>query len=47
MPRKTYLFLPFRLNILSGSASNNLINAKIYFFLQYFPGFIHDKDLFD
>lgn len=46
MPRKPYLFLMFHLNILSKSAHNNIFNTKIYIFLLYFPGFIHNTDLF-
>lgn len=45
MPRKLFLFLVFPLNILSGSASNNLFNVKVFSFLLYFPGFKHDTRL--
>lgn len=46
MPRKSYLFLVFPLISLSGSASNNLFNIKVFSFLLYFLGFIHDTDFF-
>lgn len=46
MLRKPYLVLVFSLNVLCGSASNNLFNVKIFSFLLYFPCFKHDTDLF-